>query len=358
MTSSNFIDKRHVPEEELHAYLDQALSRAQCVEIESHLAVCSGCRQLRDEIAALRDRTTALLSTLTPRHIDVPSLGVIRERAQRRTQRRERILRHTAWAASVLLALGFGWSARELMTNGSSPVEFERPAARAGTETPSPAIEQVSLADDPGQAAQETGEPARAGTGDTTDRPDPTRGEAAAVPVATLAQQQADDPVGIDLTGQPLVSDSARMAEPRIQLTTTNLSSADEFASEGLWRSMSWDGALEERGDEWIPRIDGLPVVDVQMQPAGEDDQQPLVVISQRLASGEVIRTFEGPVTAVNELLSRQSGQSVTASLDLLVENDSLETQPRDAARDVPRMLAIQGSISVDSLRTLLLRLR
>src|SRR5215204_5547860 len=27
---------RHIPEEELHAYLDQGLSRSQCVEIESH----------------------------------------------------------------------------------------------------------------------------------------------------------------------------------------------------------------------------------------------------------------------------------------------------------------------------------
>ncbi len=161
--------------------------------------------------------------------------------------------------------------------------------------------------------------------------------------------------MGIDLAGLPLDHD---VAEPRVQLTTTNLPSADEFASEGLWRSLSWDGALEERGDEWIPRIDGLPVVDVQMQPAGEDDQQPLVVISQQLASGEVIRTFEGPVTAVSELLSRQTGQSVTASLDVLVESDSLEASQRTATGEAPRMLAIQGSISVDSLRTLLLRLR
>ena len=35
---------RHIPEDELHAYLDQALSRSQCVEIESHLAACPGAR--------------------------------------------------------------------------------------------------------------------------------------------------------------------------------------------------------------------------------------------------------------------------------------------------------------------------
>ncbi len=54
---------RHIPEDELHAYLDQGLSRSQCVEIESHLAGCASCQGARDGIAALRDRTTALLAT-------------------------------------------------------------------------------------------------------------------------------------------------------------------------------------------------------------------------------------------------------------------------------------------------------
>ena len=63
---------RHVPEEELHPYLDQALSRSQCVEIETHLAECGHCRDQRDNIAALRDRTTALLGQLTPRNLIIP----------------------------------------------------------------------------------------------------------------------------------------------------------------------------------------------------------------------------------------------------------------------------------------------
>ncbi|MGH7585011.1 MAG: anti-sigma factor family protein, partial [Gemmatimonadales bacterium] len=57
---------RHIPEDELHAYLDQGLSRSQCVEIESHLAGCPACSSARDEIAGLRDRTTALLGRLAP----------------------------------------------------------------------------------------------------------------------------------------------------------------------------------------------------------------------------------------------------------------------------------------------------
>ena len=55
MTNNSFVNKRHIPDEELHAYLDQALSRSQCVEIESHLAVCAPCREQRNDIAELRD---------------------------------------------------------------------------------------------------------------------------------------------------------------------------------------------------------------------------------------------------------------------------------------------------------------
>ena len=64
----------HIPEEALHAYLDQALSRSRCVVIESHLAACPQCRASRDSIAALRDRTTLLLGRLSPERRIPPSL--------------------------------------------------------------------------------------------------------------------------------------------------------------------------------------------------------------------------------------------------------------------------------------------
>jgi len=72
---------RHIPEDELHAYLDQGLSRTQCVEIESHLAACPSCQAARDGIAALRDRTTALLARLTPQRGVPPAFEVLRKRA-------------------------------------------------------------------------------------------------------------------------------------------------------------------------------------------------------------------------------------------------------------------------------------
>src|SRR5918995_1699521 len=102
---------RHIPEEELHAYLDQGLSRSQCVEIESHLAACPSCQAARDGIAALRDRTTALLAKLTPPRGFPPAFEMLRRRAALEASARRRRLHIAAWAASLVAALGLGWTA-------------------------------------------------------------------------------------------------------------------------------------------------------------------------------------------------------------------------------------------------------
>src|SRR5688572_32876212 len=103
---------RHIPEDELHAYLDQALSRAQAVEIERHLAGCATCRTQRDGIAGLRDRTTALLATLAPVHtVQRPGWAELRRRHHARIARRATLLRGALWAASLIGALGLGYGA-------------------------------------------------------------------------------------------------------------------------------------------------------------------------------------------------------------------------------------------------------
>src|SRR4029078_8713671 len=105
---------RQIPDEELHAYLDQALSRSQCVEIESHLAACPSCQAARDGIAALRDRTTALLARvrrarttsllprLPPPRNFPPSFDLLRSRAAVSADQRRRRVHRGAWAASLV----------------------------------------------------------------------------------------------------------------------------------------------------------------------------------------------------------------------------------------------------------------
>ena len=248
----------HIPEDELHAYLDQALGRLRCVEIESHLAECTRCRDARDGIAALRDRTTALLARLAPRRTLVPPYGEIRRRAQLRLLQHRRIAAGLAWAASVVLALGIGWTASTLYRGSAAPVPFAgAPVTRA--ETPRLDTTQALDALPPAvQASSPTAAPVEA-------RPAPQRAVGQPAPERRLA-------------AVPVASAPARSG-----------------SSQG-WRTVAWDAEpaapllAESAPTESTPPPPTPP-------PAG-------VVVTRQLASGEVMRAVGGAPTDVSALLS------------------------------------------------------
>src|SRR4051812_36392894 len=136
---------RHIPEDELHAYLDQGLSRSQCVEIESHLAGCAPCQSARDNIAALRDRTTALLARLAPPRSFPAPFETLRRRAAIEVSARRRRVPRAAWAASIVAAAAFGWTATHLADSAGSalspasavaPIAVSRQATASDSRTP------------------------------------------------------------------------------------------------------------------------------------------------------------------------------------------------------------------------------
>jgi hypothetical protein len=119
---------------------------------------------------------------------------------------------------------------------------------------------------------------------------------------------------------------------------------------DGMWRTMSWDGAKAEAGER-LPHIDGLPVVRVQVQ-SGEQTSRPVTVVAQQLASGQVIRTIEGPATDVSNILSRRAMTDVDS---LFLPGDSIGI-PNDGSHAMAmqvgdRMLAITADLPADSLR-------
>src|SRR5690349_24935860 len=113
---------RHIPEEELHAYLDQGLSRSQCVEIESHLAACPACQSERDSIAALRDRTTALLAKLAPPRGVPPAFAPLQAGAAVEAAPRVRRAQLGARAAGAGRAVGRGGTGDSLPPSSLPPV--------------------------------------------------------------------------------------------------------------------------------------------------------------------------------------------------------------------------------------------
>ena len=333
---------RHVPEEELHAYLDQALSRSQCVEIEHHIAGCHACRAERDSIAALRDRTTALLVAAAPRRMRPRPFTQLSAKHVERAARRARLVRTAAWAASVVAAIGLGWG----LSQWSAPAgQVANPPALAVAPTPNPRIGAAL------PAGNRTPEQAQT-RGSTPNRLAPSRARSNP-PVAPSQSNQAspDDRSG-DAPQTPRPNTSALAS-------IGSTSAASEPVLTGVWRTVAWTNPQAER-EEWVPRVDGVPVVQVK-QRQGPQGGRPITLVTQLLANGEMISTVEGPATEVAALLSQQAGQSASAEL----QDMGLASQPEAAAGtrqtgpgSAPRTLAIFGSAPSDSLKAFMLRVK
>ena len=334
---------RHIPEDELHAYLDQGLSRSQAVEIESHLAGCPSCRATRDAIAALRDRTTALLATLAPPRRVPPAFDSLRERAADRAIVRRRHVRVGAWAASLLAAVGLGWSASSLVGPARTASLAQRESAPASTVAAPQSPASVATADtsEPRGAAAPTSPPAPRTTPvrDESGRPSPT--------VKQAVDRTREDSIR---AAKLAVLDPA----PVLELSPLEQRSSDPDELDGMWRTMSWDGAQAESG-RTVPHIDGLPVLRVQVQ-ATNQSKQPLMVVAQQLSDGQVIQTIEGPAADVSQLLSRR-GTSADGKLGVTVTEATPGIDQAMAMQLGDRMLAITGALPSDSLRAMIRRI-
>jgi hypothetical protein len=326
---------RHIPEDELHAYLDQGLSRSQCVEIESHLAVCHMCRIARDGIAALRDRTTALLTRLAPPRSIPPSFEALERQATlQRTLRRRRI--HAAvWAASLMLAVGLGWMGNRWTTSAPETATTIAPQPITSSAQTSPPTPPVLI-----PVAKATSEPSS-----------PVKPR----PASRRPARRAVQPAEVD---SPATPPAPVMPPPALELSSVDIPDPGfELELGGMWRTLSWDGARAEAGDK-LPHIGGLPVVQVQLQ-ASEQGKQPLMVVAQQLASGEVIRTIEGPTSDVSQLLSRRTMTDPPTAGD---STRSRRGPPGPSGGTMAmqrgdRLLVITGALPQDSLLAMIRRM-
>ena len=338
---------RHIPEDELHAYLDQGLSRTQCVEIESHLADCVACRASRDRIAALRDRTTALLARLAPPLGVPPTFESVRRRAVAHASARRRRLQAGAWAASLVLAVGAGWTASSLLAP-AHPLPTER--AATAPPAPGPATAPIRSTPAPASVAAATPQTGQPAGGERASAPSPSPAEPAAVAASSRPDARSDS---MRRAAMLALLDPA----PAVELSqlTPSGERAEEF--DGMWRTLSWDGAQAAAGGQ-LPHLDGLPVVKVQIQ-AGDQGSQPVTVVAQQLSSGQVIQAIEGPTAGVSQLLARRNmsdpdGRALTPADSVsraLAGDQTMAMQLGD------RMLAITGALPPDSLRAMIRRL-
>jgi len=345
MTELNIRLTRHVPEDELHAYLDQALSRSQCVEIETHLAVCARCSDNRDAHAAMRDRTTALLATLTPRALIIPPPYASLE--ERRIglphfSRLQRSLRRSAkWAAGIMVAIGAGWAGRSIFDPPRAPEALAATVADT-LEADKVSIKAIPLATVGPQLAP------------VSPAPDFVPADRA-VPERRTRRSSVRS-----VTGQQ--PEAAIMPAPVLQFVSSVLPTRESLdpptpaprleavsSFERIWRRVSWEEALKIAGSG-LPFIEGMPVIGVLLQP-GSGGERPTVIVAQQDGTGEVIQSIEGPVAKVFDLLQRQSAPDVFASAASRTPPDYVEEH--GVTRRGIRILMVTGRLTVDSLNAL-----
>jgi hypothetical protein len=302
----------HILEDELHAYLDQALSRSRCVIIESHLASCGFCSSQRDAIAALRDQTTLLLGTLAPARRIPPSLEELERRRLAREPERRRH-RRALWAASLVGAIGLGYGLSAM--NGA--IRTRQEIAVAGTPVAQPAVASIPAELPPVvPAAMRPAEP----------RP------AATAPAVTVAMSEP---------ARREVPDHS--TPPSVESSTSALPNDADPGLQGFWRTVPWDKAQDVAGQE-PARVEGVPVEEVQVQPSHQGGS-PMMVVAQRLSSGEVIQTIEGPTADVSRLLSRRGDGGLDSA-----------GRPAEAMQRGDRMIVVTGELPPDSLRAMVRR--
>lgn len=331
MTEWNSRAVRHIPEEELHAYLDQALSRSQCVEIESHLAECLGCSVLRDDTAALRDRITSLLARLGPGLIVPPSYNGLRERFEADRRRRRQWTVRTGWAASLILATAVGWQVNHWI---------HAPAARHVATASAPAVTPASSAVSPSVEHSASPTPTPAGS----KRPSQPRQAvalrppgSARVPVGTL-QGGGNPPDAMIASYAP--AGAPDQASQEIFSVETQPASVG-IGLHGLWRSVGVDGLASGSAGQ-LPRVPGLPVVQVQVQPGAPGAD--VTAVDQQLDDGQLIRTIEGPASRVQSLLAEQEAEIIPR----IDENsDTAPDRMTLTLRQGDRMLAVTGPSKV-----------
>jgi putative zinc finger protein len=322
---------RHIPEDELHAYLDQALSRSQCVEIERHLARCPRCQASRDSIAALRDRTTALLARVGPPPIIPPAFETLMARAAARQQRRWRWIKAGAWAASVSGVLVLGW----WMSGRLFRVEPHATLAVSPPVVTSRDVPQVATV--PSAASAPARVVARPKPRPEAGRPTPQLVRASR-PVGVEAPAATGFALATEVDPQPAIK-----AAPAERLTIDDAPTfelhdlaaqpvGDAPGLNGLWRTIVPDNNTDRKTD--IALVPGLPVLQMRVQPGNQGDD--VTAVDQTLESGEMIRTISGPATRVLALVNEDAAAD-TARLDA---NPSSMTV---TIRQADRMVAVTG---------------
>jgi len=338
----------HVDEGTLHAYLDGELPPAERTALETHIADCASCRATLTEERALRERASAVLGSARPAERPAPPLEQLRREPKRSPWR---VRRSFAWAASIALALGVGYSLRTprvpAAATPAQPVALVQDRAASTQEEKAPAPPQRRPNDH--RAAR---------VADELVARDAARADSAAL-VATRVRGAAVAPAAPTLADSirvdaSVVSGAAARAE-RDRSTAPSLFVDGAPARQSMaanWPVISRRVAKTILGEEPV----GLPGLETRT--FRRDPETNAVVVEQALDSSTVIQIFQRPAGGAYPY---DSSEAATASASRArpraneAEGLFRERGNRLFARFVRGLrVEIKGPLSADSLNRLL----
>ena len=331
----------HVDEGTLHSYLDGELSADERAAVETHLSQCATCRASLAEERALRERASAVLGAARPVERPAPPFEQLRREAKRSPWR---VRRSIAWAASIVLAIGLGYSlrGREASPEAGRFALYDRqdaPAAKSEAATEQRQLKARSGARRPAPAAAApvaapaADEAARKREPDSAVAKVAVRAPTTPAPVPALGVDARAESVHLDavvVTGRAAANAGAAAAAPvsRDRSTLTE------------WPIITRSTARSLLGTDPVG-LPGLATSRIRRSP-GTDRT---VIVEQVVDSATVIQIIQRPATA-NLLDSSARGYAFGEA----------ERLPADRlARFVGRLrVEIKGPLSLDSLNRLL----
>ena len=169
---------QHVDDALLIAYADDALDAADRQLVDEHLAGCAVCRGRVEEERALARRAGAVLSAVAPAVQPVPPFDEVLRRRNKGSAAGRRAWIPLAWAASLVVAIGAGWMANELLLAPAMQQPVERASAGDAAAARNLAEPQAAEAQAESQATESQDEglrqasaPAAGADAETDDAP-------------------------------------------------------------------------------------------------------------------------------------------------------------------------------------------
>lgn len=305
----------HIPEDELHAYLDAQLSPAQRAEIAEHLLACLICRALEGEVRVLRHRSAALLAVAAPRTIRGVPLPAVRRRRLRGGPIAAAAAAALVIAGSVSVARDGGGSA------GDGPVlatasAFVAPAILA--RVAAPAITNEPTATEPRRTASSR-----------------TR-------TLTLASRASVAPRVIpvrQVTGGS--SRRLRVVDPMLEVAPSGTGEA--------WETTSFQDAREAASGA-IAHLDGIPVNTVRLQPSTHGGR-PTAMVRQVLPDGRTIWVVEGAVEELGPVYQLLEASGLSLSTPRRARPDYIGSD--EAPIRTVRMVTVAAYLPIDSVEAL-----